>query len=94
MYFIVTGEYPFSGPALLDYKVQHRTIHATPPKLVNPMAPNWLEFIIMKCLEKDPDKRWDNVSEIQKAFREGMNTNEIIPIAAANVSFLDCNACL
>ena len=43
---------PFVGPALLDYKVQHRTIHATPPKLVNPMAPNWLELIIMKCLEK------------------------------------------
>ena len=71
MYFIVTGDYPFVGPALLDYKVQHRTIHATPPKLVNPMAPNWLELIIMKCLEKDPDKRWDNATEIHNAFREG-----------------------
>jgi tetratricopeptide (TPR) repeat protein len=75
MYFAVTGEYPFTGPSLLDYKLQHRTVHATPPRLVNPITPSWLEFIIMKCLEKDPDKRWDNVSEIQKVFREGMNTN-------------------
>jgi len=73
MYFILVGEYPFEGPALLDYKVQHRTIHATPPKLANPAAPNWLELIIMRCLEKDPDKRWDNATEIQKAFREGAN---------------------
>jgi serine/threonine protein kinase len=73
MYFILAGENPFVGPALLDYKVQHRTVHATPPKLVNPAAPNWLELIIMKCLEKDPDKRWENATEIQKAFREGAN---------------------
>jgi tetratricopeptide (TPR) repeat protein len=74
MYFAVTGEYPFVGPTVLDYKLQHRTVHATPPKLVNPITPSWLEFIIMKCIEKDPDKRWGNVSEIQKAFREGMET--------------------
>ena len=74
MYFAVTGEYPFVGPTVLDYKLQHRTVHATPPKLVNPITPSWLEFIIMKCIEKDPDKRWGNVSEIQKAFRDGMNT--------------------
>ena len=74
MYFAATGEYPFTGPTLLDYKLQHRTVHATPPKLVNPITPNWLEFIIMKCIEKDPDKRWGNVSEIQKTFRDGMNT--------------------
>jgi tetratricopeptide (TPR) repeat protein len=73
MYFILAGEYPFMGPALLDFKVQHRTVHATPPKLVNPAAPNWLELIIMKCLEKDPENRWDNLMEIQKAFHEGAN---------------------
>jgi len=50
------------------------TFPVTTPKLVNPITPNWFEFIIMKCLEKDPDKRWGNVSEIQKAFRDGMNT--------------------
>ncbi len=76
MYFAATGEYPFAGPTLLDYKLQHRTVHATPPKLVNPITPNWLESIIMKCIEKDPDDRWESVSDIQKAFREGINTTK------------------
>ena len=74
-YFIVTGEYPFPGPTLSEYKLQHRTVHVTPPTLVNPLVPDWLEAIIVKCLEKDPEKRWQSVTDIQQVFLEGMRTS-------------------
>jgi serine/threonine protein kinase len=73
IYFMATGEYPFDGPAFDDYKFQHIRIFAAPPRLIDPTVPDWLEPIILGCLEKEPDKRWTSVSEIQQAFNRGMN---------------------
>ncbi|MBI5250537.1 MAG: tetratricopeptide repeat protein [Desulfomonile tiedjei] len=73
IYFMATGEYPFDGPALDDYKFQHIRIFAAPPRLIDPTVPDWLEPIILGCLEKEPDKRWTSISEIQQAFNRGMN---------------------
>jgi len=73
MYCIVTGEYPFEGPAFDDYKFQHTKIFPAPPRLINPAVPDWVEPIILGCLEKDPDSRWDSVAEIWEAFRKGLH---------------------
>jgi len=71
MYCIVTGEYPFEGPAFDDYKFQHTKVFPAPPRLINPTVPDWVEVIIQGCLEKDPDARWDSIAEIREAFRKG-----------------------
>jgi tetratricopeptide (TPR) repeat protein len=70
-YFILTGELPFEGPAFDDFKFQHTRIFAAPPKLISPEIPEWLEAIVLMCLEKDPEKRWGNFAEIQRAFEQG-----------------------
>lgn len=70
-YFILTGEYPFEGPAFDDYKFQHTRIFAAPPRLTAPSVPEWVEPIVLMCLEKDPEKRWSNLGEIQRAFAQG-----------------------
>jgi tetratricopeptide (TPR) repeat protein len=68
LYFVATGEYPFEGPSFDDYKFQHTKIFAAPPRLIDPAVPDWLEPIILGCLEKEPDKRWDTVTEMRNAF--------------------------
>jgi serine/threonine-protein kinase len=64
LYYLFTGEFPFEGPSLDDYKFQHTKIFAAPPRLINASVPDWLEPIILGCLEKEPDKRWETVDEI------------------------------
>lgn len=74
MYFALTGELPFEGPGFDDFKFQHTRIFAAPPRLINPSVPDWIEPIILTCLEKDPEKRWGNLTEIQRAFDQGNNS--------------------
>jgi tetratricopeptide (TPR) repeat protein len=72
IYFVATGEFPFDGPTVEDYKFQHNKIFAAPPRLIDPTVPDWLEPIILGCLEKDPEKRWDSVLDIRQALNRGM----------------------
>jgi len=72
MYFTATGEFPFEGPAFDDYKFQHTRVFAAPPRLISSSVPDWLEPIILGCLEKEPQKRWSSLAEIQQAFKRGM----------------------
>jgi tetratricopeptide (TPR) repeat protein len=72
IYFVATGEFPFDGPSMEDYKFQHNKIFAAPPRLIDPTVPDWLEPIILGCLEKDPGKRWDSVLDIRQALNRGM----------------------
>jgi len=71
MYFTFTGELPFEGPGFDDFKFQHTRIFAAPPRLINPSVPDWMEPIILTCLEKDPEKRWGNLTEIRRVLGHG-----------------------
>ncbi len=74
LYFMATGEYPFEGPSFEDYKFGHTKMIAAPARLANPAVPEWMDIIILKCLEKDPENRWKSVSEMQEAFQQGMGS--------------------
>ncbi|MBI4961713.1 MAG: tetratricopeptide repeat protein [Desulfomonile tiedjei] len=76
IYFAATGEFPFEGPAFDDYKFQHTRVFAAPPRLINSAVPDWLEPIILGCLEKEPHKRWSTVAEIQQAFKRGLGSSK------------------
>lgn len=72
IHLLVTGEYPFEGPSFDDYKFQHSKIFAAPPRLISSSVPDWLESIILGCIEKEPEKRWGSVAEVHQAFSRGM----------------------
>jgi eukaryotic-like serine/threonine-protein kinase len=64
IYEMVTGDVPFTGESTL--KVMYQRIQEKPksPKLLNPDLPNWLVRLIMRCLEREPDARYQNAYEI------------------------------
>ena len=64
LYEMVTGDVPFTGESTL--KVMYQRIQEKPksPKLIKPDLPNWLVKIIMRCLERNPDGRYQNAYEI------------------------------
>ena len=64
MYYVVTGQQPFDGPSFEDYKFQHTKVTPSPPEMVDPAIPQWMDDLILKALEKQPENRWQNVKEI------------------------------
>ena len=64
IYEMVAGDVPFTGESTL--KVMYQRIQEKPksPKLLNPDLPNWLVRLIMRCLEREPDARYQNAYEI------------------------------
>jgi tetratricopeptide (TPR) repeat protein len=64
LYEMATGQQPFRGDtsATMFEAILHRT--PVPPVRLNPEAPAKLEEIISKCLEKDPNLRYQHASDI------------------------------
>jgi tetratricopeptide (TPR) repeat protein len=64
LYQLLTGRVPFAGKTPVE--VFHAVIHEEPPapRLVNPAVLRDLETICLKCLEKDPTKRFATAKEV------------------------------
>lgn len=77
LYFVATGEYPFEGPSFEDYKFQQTRVFPAPPRLVNPEAPDWLDPLILGCLEKDPEKRWGSMNDVLNVVLRETNQGEL-----------------
>ena len=63
-YLLLTGREPFLGENPTSILLKH--IHEQPksPRTLNPEIPTWLEGVVLKCLAKDPDRRYQWASEI------------------------------
>lgn len=67
MYEMLAGEPPFTGG-----DVGYHHVHTPPPPLrsLAPDVPERLEKIVMKCLEKDPARRFQSAKELFLSLRE------------------------
>ena len=68
-YEMVTGKLPFTGPS--PSVVLAKVLNQPPPSLVdlNPQTPPALEKIILKCLEKDRDRRYPHAQSLLADLR-------------------------
>jgi serine/threonine-protein kinase len=64
LYEMLTGGPPFRGETLSETEQRLISQEATPPSRLNPKVPRDLETICLKCLEKDPRKRYVNAAEL------------------------------
>jgi serine/threonine protein kinase len=64
LYEMLTGKRAFQGRS--QASLISAIMSATPPPLASlqPLAPPALERIVMKCLEKDPDRRWQSAADL------------------------------
>jgi serine/threonine protein kinase len=65
MYELVTGSLPFTGDSMLEIVANIPTRDPVPPGDINPEAKK-LEPVILRCMQKDPAKRYPSVAELQK----------------------------
>src|SRR2546425_2827757 len=64
MYEMLTGRPPFDGDTPVTVAMQHIQDTPTPPSQLNPNIPLALEDIILRCLEKVPEMRFRDGSQL------------------------------
>ena len=64
IYEMVTGKAPFEGATAFGILRKHRTEPPPDPKGLNPQVTPGLARMILKCLEKDREKRYQNAGEV------------------------------
>jgi WD40 repeat protein len=64
LYELLTGRPPFQADSPLEtlYQVQHREPER--PRALDPSAPLDLETVCLKCLQKEPDKRYNSAEAL------------------------------
>jgi WD40 repeat protein len=64
LYELLTGRPPFTGVDPYDVIHAVRTQQPVPPRSLQPKLPRDLETICLKCLEKDPKRRYATADEL------------------------------
>jgi eukaryotic-like serine/threonine-protein kinase len=76
MYEMLTGHPPFDGDSPVAVAMQHIQDPPTPPSQLNPTIPPALEDIILRCLEKAPEMRFRDGSQLARAL-ESLGDSEL-----------------
>jgi WD40 repeat protein len=82
LYALLTGRGPFSGDSVVDTLTAVREQPPAPPRKFNAKVPRDLEVICLKCLAKDPRRRYANAQALADDLRAWLSAR---PIAARPV---------
>ena len=79
LYEIVTGRLPFTGDTAYALLSQHQASPPPPPVSLDPTIDPELNRVILKSLEKDPAKRFQNAAAFQEALQRVGGTAAAVP---------------
>jgi serine/threonine protein kinase/Tfp pilus assembly protein PilF len=83
LYEMVTGRVPFEGETPLNIAMKHKSEAPRNPKEINSQIPEDLSRVILRCLEKDKEKRYQRAEAVLSELaniEKGMPTTErVVP---------------
>jgi serine/threonine protein kinase len=83
-YLLSTGQHPFTAGRKSMPEILSAILFEQPPAWAEQSgAPQGLEFVIRRALEKDPAKRWQNAGDLRQALSLCRFTLENQPVPAA-----------
>lgn len=85
LYHLTTRQPPFSGPTAVDIMMKVVQEDVAPVRRRNPAVAQDLETVILKCLEKDPDKRYPSARSVAEDLRRYLDGE---PIRARRTTLL------
>jgi len=83
LFEMTTGRLPFEADTPFAVGVKQKSERPKNPKEINPQIPDDLSRVILKCLEKDKEKRYQSAGEVQTELgkiEQGLpTTDRVIP---------------
>jgi len=79
LYEMVTGRVPFEGDTPFTIGVKHKSEIPKDPKELNAQVPTDLSGVILKCMEKDKEQRYQSAGEVRSELvnlEKGIPTTE------------------
>jgi serine/threonine protein kinase len=78
LYEMTTGQVPFEGETALAVAMKHKSERPRDPREFNPHVSVALSRLILKCLEKEKEKRFQTAAELSTEIKalEGLPTAE------------------
>lgn len=70
LYETVTGKVPFEGDTPFTVGMKHKSESPKEPKELNAQIPEDLSRVILKCLEKDKENRFQSAGELRAALAD------------------------
>lgn len=72
LYEMVTGRVPFDGDTAVAVAVKHLQEDMVPPDTYNSAIPYSLSQIIKKCMEKSPDRRYQDIGDLLSDLKQSL----------------------
>ena len=70
LYEAVTGRVPFKGNTPFSIAVKHKSEIPREPRKINPQIPEALSRLILKCMEKDKEMRYQRTEDLLSELNE------------------------
>jgi serine/threonine protein kinase len=67
-YTLLTGRPPFEGSSAMEVLIAHARDEATPPSKLWPDVPADLEKVVLRCLAKKPEDRYQDMDDLEQAL--------------------------
>ncbi len=90
LYEMATGRLPFEGETFLSIALKQKTEAPRDPRELNPQIPDDLDRLILRCLEKTRERRYQKVEDIEAELariEKGVPTTEkVLPSVRPSTS--------
>ncbi|OPD18924.1 protein kinase [Clostridium botulinum] len=85
MYEMLVGKVPFDGESPVSVAVKHIQNEVVAPKEIDDKIPESLNSLVLKCLEKNPVKRYQTIKNLEEDLAR-IENNENILNGSTNIS--------